>query len=122
MTTNLVYQKPLKRGILNWRCAVKSCKEPIKTDSECIEINEVNASKAMNLTKERLNASKNHIILKKKAMESIMARPSKVIRSELQPCAEESSANGRLTNAQCTFINVTTFNYLNYSKLNFNKV
>ena len=101
MTTNFVYQKPLKSGILNWRCAVKSCKEPLKTDSECTEINEVNASKAMNPTKERLNANKNRINLKKKATESITARPSKVIRSELQRCAEE-----RLKNAQCTFINV----------------
>ena len=58
MTTNFVYQKPLKSGILNWRCAVKSCKELLKRDSECTEINEVNASKAMNLTKERLNAGK----------------------------------------------------------------
>ena len=86
MTTNFVYQKPLKSGILNWRCAVKSCKEPLKTDSECTEINEVNASKVMNLTKERLNASKNRINLKKKATESITSRPSKVIRSVLQPC------------------------------------
>ena len=85
MNTNFVYQKPLKGGILNWRCAVRSCKEPLKTDSECTEINEVNASKVMNLTKERLNASK---CLKKKAKESITARPSEVIRSELQPCAE----------------------------------
>ena len=106
MTTNFVYQKPLKSGILNWRCAVKSCKGPLKTDSECTEINEVNASKAMNQSKERLNASKTCINLKKKVTESITARPSKVIRSELQPCAEESSANGRLKNAQCTFINV----------------
>ena len=58
----------------------------------------------MNLTKETLNASKNHINLKKKAIESIVARPSKVIPSELQ--AEEGSANRRLKNAQCTFINV----------------
>ena len=88
MTTNFVYQKPLKSGILNWRCAVKSCKEPLNTDSECTEINEVNASKAMNLTKERMNAQQNRINLKKKATESITARPIKVIRSELQPCAE----------------------------------
>ena len=94
-----VYQKPFKSDILNWRCAVISCEEPLNTDSECPEINEVhvNASKAMNLTKERLNASKNRINLKKKATESITARPSKVIRLELQPCAEESSAIGRLT-------------------------
>ena len=58
MSSNFVYQKPLKSGILNWRCSVKSCKEPLKTDSECTEINEVNASEAINLTKERLNASK----------------------------------------------------------------
>ena len=106
MATNFVYQKSLKSGILNWRCAVKSCKEPLKTDSECTEINEVNASKAMNLTIERLNASKNCINLKKRATEYITTRPSKVICSELQSCAEESSANRRLKNAQCTFINV----------------
>ena len=64
MTTNFVYEKPLKSGIFNWKCAAKSGKEPLKTDSECIEINEVNASKAMNLTKERLNASKNRDNLK----------------------------------------------------------
>ena len=67
MTTNFIYQKSLKNGILNWRCAVKSCKEPLKTDSECTEINEVNASKAMNLTKERLNASKNVLIFEKES-------------------------------------------------------
>ena len=55
---NFVYQKPLKSGILNWRCAVKLCREPSNTDPECTKINEVNASKAMNLTKERLNPSK----------------------------------------------------------------
>ena len=60
MTTIFVYQKPLKSGILNLSYAVKSCKEPLKTDSESAEINEVNASKAMNLTKERFNASKSY--------------------------------------------------------------
>ena len=62
MTTNFGYQEPLKSGILNWICGNKSCKEPLKTDSECTETNEVNASKAMNLTKEWLNACINVLI------------------------------------------------------------
>ena len=79
-----------KSGDLSWRCSAKGCKARVRTDAvPTLVIQQMNDHN--HESDDRGNAR--HVLrvnAKRKAVDDLSARPSKVIRSELQTMNEKS--------------------------------
>ena len=78
------YFKQLKDGVKSWRCTVKNCNSYVHTDAESKHLIPVKIQHTHPANERSVERHKVRAAVKRKAVEDITQRPSKIIRAELQ--------------------------------------
>ena len=79
-----------KTNDITWRCTVKTCKASVKTDSDCTVVISENNEHNHDSDQRKIERKTVRCAVKRKACEDICARPSKVLRTELQNVQEDT--------------------------------
>jgi hypothetical protein len=102
----------LTNGDISWRCVVKGCKSRLRTGADVHLV--LNEKKNVHSHRPDDRQVERHILMgstKHRAVDALSARPSKIIRTELQSMVKEPRKNGimRLSPYLHVFIFVLSF-------------